>query len=186
MTYELQNSEASRTVIIETYDNYRALQPPKPTYRQFITENSDGSGWWESRLKLLQLLGSRQSKDTPYDVAAVLERVQPYEQELVPEMIILAGRQNMHEEALKLLTRKLGDFDTAIRYCLLGGSSLFHVDGNSFPQDELPSKEEQSRLMKQLLSELLMIEDLPSRFERTEELLERFGGWFDVAEVFQC
>lgn len=183
--HEFENSEASRAVAVQTYDNYRALRPPKPTYRQFITENSDGSEWWESRLRLLQLLEARHIKDTPYDIDAVLKRVQHFEQELVPEMIILAGRQNLHAEALKLLTRKLGDFDTAIRYCLLGGSSLFHIDGASFPQDELPSKEDQGKLLKQLLLECLMIGDLPSRLERTEELLERFGGWFDAVEVFQ-
>ena len=184
MIHELEHSEASRAVILQTYDNYRALRPPKPTYRQFITENSDGSDWWESRLRLLQLLEARHIRNTPYDVDTVLERVQPFEQELVPEMIILAGRRHMHAEALTLLTRILGDFDTAIRYCLLGGFSLFHVDGASFPQDELPSKEDQGKLLKQLLLECLMIEDLPNRLERTEELLERFGGWFDAAEVF--
>ena len=89
----------------------------------------------------------------------------------------------MHEEALKLLTHNLGDFDTAIRYCLLGGLSLFHTRGTSVSQDELPSKEEQSRLLRLLLLESLRIEDQSDRFERTEELLERFGSWFDASEV---
>ena len=186
--HELENSKESRAVILKTYENYRALRPPKPTYQQFVTENSDGSVWWESRLRLLQILGAGNNKEPLYDVAAITARVQPFEQEMVPEMIILGGRQNMHEEALKLLTHNLGDFDTAIRYCLLGGTSLFYADGASFPQDEFPSKEEQSRLLKQLLREFLKIEDLPNRLERTEELLERFGGWFDASEVrtFRC
>ena len=181
--HELESSEKSRAFVLETYDNYRALRPPKPTYQQFITDNSDGSVWWESRLRLLQILGAGNNKEPSYDVAAITARVQPFEQELVPEMIILGGRQNMHEEALKLLTHNLGDFDTAIRYCLLGGLSLFHTRGTSVSQDELPSKEEQSRLLRLLLLEFLRIEDQSDRFERTEELLERFGSWFDASEV---
>ena len=181
--HELESSEKSRAIVLETYDNYRALRPPKPTYQQFITDNSDGSVWWESRLRLLQILGAGNNKEPSYDVAAITARVQPFEQELVPEMIILGGRQNMHEEALKLLTHNLGDFDTAIRYCLLGGLSLFHTRGTSVSQDELPSKEEQSRLLRLLLLEFLRIEDQSDRFERTEELLERFGSWFDASEV---
>jgi hypothetical protein len=34
-----------------------------------------------------------------------------------------------------------------------------------------------------LLKEFLTIEDLSQRVERTSELLERFGGWLDVADV---
>jgi hypothetical protein len=98
-------------------------------------------------------------------------------------MIILNGREGKHEEALRLLTHGLGDYDTAIRYCLLGGSSIFHPGSNLLPEQSLPSKEEQAGLFKTLLQEFFRIEDLSERLERTSELLERFGGWFDLEEV---
>ena len=180
---ELERSKDSRTTILQTYESYRALQPPKLTYRQFITDNSDGSDWWENRLRLLQLLGAGQSRAKSYDVTSILKRVKPFEQELVPEMIILGSRQNLHEESLRLLTHDLGDFDTAIRYCLLGGASLFHQEGGSLPPDELPTREEQSKLLRQLFVEFLRIEDVSNRLERSGELLERFGGWFSPEEV---
>lgn len=101
-------------------------------------------------------------------------------------MIILHGRQEQHQEALRLLTHGLGDFDTAISYCLYGYSSIFRPITTGtipIPQSELPSRSEQSRLFNFLLSEFLNIEDLSQRIERTGELLERFGGWFDIGEV---
>lgn len=180
---ELENNFDSREILLQTYETYRALQPPKPTYRQFITDNAMDVEWWNSRLRLLQLLGSSQPATSSYNVTSLLVRLGPYEQELVPEMIILNGRQGRHQEAIRLLTHGLGDFNTAINYCLLGGSSIFRPTGSYVPQEEIPSQNEQARLFAYLLQEFLRLDDLSQRIERTGELLERFGGWFDVAEV---
>jgi len=98
-------------------------------------------------------------------------------------MIILNGRQGRHEEALRLLTQGLGDYDTAVSYCLLGGSSIFRPPSGYVSEDQLPSKEEQSILFTYLLHEFLSIEDVDDRIERTGELLERFGSWFDASYV---
>ncbi|KAF2466387.1 uncharacterized protein BDR25DRAFT_293858 [Lindgomyces ingoldianus] len=181
---ELQTSAASRSTLLQTYETYRALHPHKPTYRQFITENSRDAEWWDSRLRLLQLLGSNQTANSSYDVPSILARLEPFEQELVPEMIILNGRQGRHQEAIRLLTHGLGDFDTAINYCLLGGSSIFRSSGY-IPQEEIPGRDEQAVLFGYLLQEFLRIDDLSQRVERTGELLERFGGWFDIAQVLE-
>jgi len=193
---QFQTDSSSREILRRTYSTYRALRPPKPTYRQFITDNTIEAEWWYSRLRLLQLLGSSssstktksseqpQSPSKSYDIQTILTRLQPYEQELVPEMIILNGRQGHHEEAIRLLTHGLADFDTAISYCLLGGSSIFrpssgfYVDGGV-----VTSRDEQAKLFGYLLHEFLRIEDLSDRIERTGELLERFGGWFEVEAV---
>ena len=181
--YELENSEQSRSILLQTYETYRALRPPKPTYRQFITENALGTDWWHNRLRLLQLLGGYHGAASQYDVAAILNRLKPYSQELVPEMIILNGRQGQHTEAIHLLTHGLGDFDTAISYCLLGGSSIFRPASGEIARDALPSHEEQAVLFNHLLDEFLRIDDLSDRIERTAELLERFGAWFDIFRV---
>jgi vacuolar protein sorting-associated protein 3 len=179
----LKNNSSSRTTLLETYETYRALRPPKPTYRQFITDNAINAEWWHSRLRLLHLLGSSQGPASSYDALKILTRLEPYVQELVPEMIILNGRQGRHKEALQLLTHGLGDFDTAISYCLLGGSSIFRPPSGYVPEDSLPSRDEQSVLFNFLLLEFLRIEDMEDRLERTGELLERFGPWFDPAVV---
>jgi hypothetical protein len=183
VTSKLQESEEARTVLAQTYESYRALRPPKPTYRQFITDNSINEEWWHSRLRLLQLLGGSQGFASEYDVAAILERIAPYTAELVPEVIILDGRQSHHEEALKLLTHGLGDYDTAINYCILGGSSIYHPISGTVARESLPTREEQSRLFGFLLVEFLRIEDISNRVEQTSNLLERFGAWFDVGYV---
>ena len=184
--YELESNPSSRTTLSQTYETYRILIPPKPTYHQFITDNAIPEEWWQARLRLLQLLGSNQPATSSYDVGTILSRLEPYENELVPEMIILHGRQEQHQEALRLLTHGLGDFDTAISYCLYGYSSIFRPTTTGtlpVPQSELPSRAEQSRLFNFLLQEFLNIDDLSQRIERTGELLERFGGWFDIGEV---
>ncbi|KAK3716982.1 hypothetical protein LTR37_006037 [Vermiconidia calcicola] len=180
---ELQNSNEVKASLIESYETYRALHPPKPTYRQFIEDNSVNAEWQRSRLRLLQLIGGSHGAASKYDVHALRERLSPHSDELVPEMIILNGREGKHEEALRLLTHGLADYDTAIRYCLLGGSSIFHPGSGLAPEHPLPSKEEQGKLFEHLLHEFFRIEDLGERLERTAELLERFGGWFDIAQV---
>jgi hypothetical protein len=181
--HELERSDEAKSTLLQSYETYRALIPPKPTYRQFIADNAIDAEWSHNRLRLLQLIGGSHGAASKYDVHTVGKRLKPYSNELVPEMIILNGREGKHEEALRLLTHGLGDYDTAIRYCLLGGSSIFHPGSNSLPEQSLPSKEEQAGLFKTLLQEFFRIEDLSERLERTSELLERFGGWFDLEEV---
>lgn len=180
---ELKDSEESRRILLQSYETYRALHPPKPTYRQFITDNAVDAEWWQNRLRLLQLIGGSHGAASKYDVHTLGERLAPFSDELVPEMIILNGREGKHQEALRLLTHGLGDYDTAIRYCLLGGSSIFHPGSGLAPEQSLPTKAEQAQLFEYLLNECFRIEDLSERLERTAELLERFGGWFDVARV---
>lgn len=188
--HELSTSPTSQQTLIHSYETYRALCPPKPTYRQFITDNAIDAEWWHNRLRLLQLIGGSHGAASDYDVPKLGERLSPYSNELVPEMIILNGLQGQHGEALRLLTHGLGDYDTAIRYCLLGGEEIFHTSSASplsstsaTGETPLPSKQEQSRLFSQLLGEFFSITDPAERLERTAELLERFAGWFDVAEV---
>ena len=183
VTSKLEESEEARNILAQTYEAYRALRPPKPTYRQFITDNTIDEEWWHSRLRLLQLLGGNQGTTSQYDVAAILARIAPYSQELVPEVIILDGRQSHHEEALKLLTHGLGDYDTAINYCLLGGSSIYNPISGTMARETLPTREQQAKLFGVLLAEFLLIQDISNRIEQTSSLLERFGGWFDVGYV---
>ncbi|KAF2845960.1 hypothetical protein T440DRAFT_558564 [Plenodomus tracheiphilus IPT5] len=183
---ELSTNPSSRTTLSETYSTYRILEPPKPTYHSFITDNASPEEWWQARLRLLQLL----SQTSDYDVPGILEKLQPYEADLVPEMIILHGRQGKDQEALRLLTHGLGDYDTAISYCLYGYSSIFQPRSSpgsttnaSRSQPSLPTRHEQSQLFTHLLQEFLQIADLSQRVERTGELLERFGGWLDIGDV---
>ena len=180
---QFESSDVAKNILLQSYETYRALHPPKPTYRQFIEDNAVDAEWWRNRLRLLQLIGGSHGAASKYDVHALRERLAPYCNELVPEMIILNGREGKHEEALRLLTHGLGDYDTAIRYCLLGGSNIFHAGSGIMPSQPLPSKDEQAVLFEYLLNEFSRIEDLSERLERTSELLERFGGWFEIGKV---
>ena len=179
----LSSSDDAHNILSQSYETYRALRPPKPTYRQFITENAAPYPWWHDRLRLLELIGGSHGSDFSYDVGQILSRIESFEEDLVPESIILDGRQGRHKEALRLLTHGLGDYHTAVNYCLLGGASIFHPSHGSSEQTEVPSQEEQSRLFGYLLTEFLRIEDASDRLERTSELLERFSSWYDVREV---
>lgn len=179
----LESSAEARASLSQSYETYRALSPPKPTYRQFITDNAISETWWHDRLRLLELLGGSHGVGFSYDVSGILTRIEPFEQDLVPESIILDGRQGRHQQALRLLTHGLGDYHTAINYCLLGGSSIFHPTSGPVPIESIPSREEQATLFRYLLSEFLRIDDISNRLERTSVLLERFEGWFDVSTV---
>ena len=179
----LESSDDARAILSQSYESYRALQPPKPTYRQFIVENAVPLPWWHDRIRLLELIGGSHGSDFSYDVTKILTRIEPFEEELVPESIILDGRQGRHQQALRLLTHGLGDYHTAVNYCLLGGASIFHPTSGSAGAIAAPSQEEQAFLFGHLLIEFLRIEDLGDRLERTSELLERFGSWYDIQDV---
>ena len=178
----LGSSDIAKDQLAQTYEVYRALRPPKPTYREYITENALPESWWQDRLRLLELIGGSHGSDFAYDAQQVLERVEPFEQDLVPESIILDGRQGRHKQALRLLTHGLGDYHTAVNYCLLGGASMFHPTQGTVPA---PSHEEQALLFNHVLTEFLRIEDVSDRLEQTSELLGRFSGWFDVRQVLE-
>lgn len=185
----LQSSAEAREAIAGTYEAYRALRPPKPTYRQFLNDNAPPEDEvWQSRLRLLQLLG----ETNEYDFKAIRARIsqalpaaKAEEQLLVPEAIILDGREHRHEEALRLLVHRLGDYDTAVSYCLRGGASIYTPQHpGSGRRESLPADEDtQAGLFRALLGAFLAIEDVSDRVEQTGALLERFGGWFDVVDV---
>ncbi|ORY71593.1 uncharacterized protein BCR38DRAFT_454087 [Pseudomassariella vexata] len=196
----LQSSSEDRDVLISTYASYRALQPPKPTYRQFLADNAPPDDEvWHSRLRLLQLLGGSYE----YDSATIRDRIASLnataEDLLVPETIILDGRERKHEDALRLLVHRLGDYDTAVSYCIRGGASIYSIYQTGAPvssasedasakapkrRESMPStQDQQARLFRALLGEFLTLEDISHRVEQTGMLLERFGGWFEVNEV---
>ncbi|KAJ5359454.1 uncharacterized protein N7496_011867 [Penicillium cataractarum] len=188
----LESSLAARASLAESYSTYRALRPPKPTYLNFITENTPAEPWWQSRLRLLQLLsgtsGTQFSSTAlpsgiTYSIPNVLARIEPYQDDLVSESIILDGLQGHHRAALRLLTHGLGDYDSAIRYCLFGGPRSATSSGGTQP--ELAAHGLQVTLFRHLLDEFLQIQDLTERIERTSDLLGRFGAWFDVREVLE-
>ncbi|CAG7957191.1 unnamed protein product [Penicillium olsonii] len=183
----LESSPEARASLAESYSTYRALRAPKPTYFNFITENRPTEPWWQSRLRLLQLLGgvsSSQFSSQPlptgisYSIPNVLTRIEPFQDELVSECIILDGLQGHHGPALRLLTHGLGDYDSAIRYCLFGGPR-----SSSAGTQELAEYDVQCELFRHLLTEFLNIEDMSDGIERTSDLLARFAAWFDVREV---
>ncbi|KAI1195619.1 hypothetical protein F5X97DRAFT_307515 [Nemania serpens] len=196
----LQSSSEARDGMLSTYDTYRALQPPKPTYRQFLTDNAPvGDEVWHSRLRLLQLLGSKYD----YDSAVIRDRITSLnsiaDDLLVPETIILDGRERNHENALRLLVHRLGDYDTAVAYCFRGGASVYTIyqaNTHNAPltssedaaapkrrESAPPTQNEQARLFRALLGEFLRLEDVDDRVEQTGLVLEKFGGWFDVSDI---
>ena len=184
----LETSEEARTSLAQTYSTYRALTFPKPTYLNFITENAPSDIWWQSRLRLLQLLGSggyatstSSSKELTYSVDIVLERLAPFSSYLVSESIILDARQGRHKEALRLLTHGLGDYDTAVRYCYFGGPAP--STSRTIDVSELPARRLQEELFDYLFHEFLSIEDVEERLERTSHLLGKFATWFDPLTI---
>lgn len=117
-----------------------------------------------------------------YSIPAVLARIEPFQNDLVSESIILDGLQGRHREALRLLTHGLGDYDSAVRYCLFGGPRSTSSTGALTEFAERPL---QTELFRHLLDEFLRIEDPTDRLERTTDLLARFSSWFDVREVLE-
>lgn len=183
---ELEDEDSdARRILLDSYARYRGLRGPKPTYWEFMQENGVEEDWWDMRLGLLRLIGtsggSREGGFSEVKFGGLRGRLEGFGDVLVPEMILLHGREGRHGEALRLLVHGLGDYDSAIRYCLRGGEGIFFPGGEVGVEG--PSKEEQGVLFGVLLDEFFLIGDLGERVERCVELLERFGGWFDVEGV---
>lgn len=179
---DLQSSSTSCESIMATYDAYRTLDAPKPTYRHFLTDNAPPDDEvYHSRLRLLQLLSGAHDYDTP----TIRRRIAALPPDLlVPETIILSGRERNHKDALRLLVHQLGDYDTAVSYCLRGGTSIDSFTTTSpHSTTPLPTIEEQTHLFYSVLHEFLRIRDISDRVEQTGALLERFGGWFEIDDV---
>lgn len=172
-----------RNAVIGAYELYRSLQAPKPSYHHFLAQNAPNDDEaWDCRLRLLQLLGGANE----YDAKAINSRIASLPGDLlVPEVTILASRESNHAEALRLLVQKLGDYDSAVLYCLRGGTSLFSSEAANGLAQKSVNVEEQRELFAMVLREFLAIEDVSSRVEQTGLLLDRFGVWYDVAEVLQ-
>ena len=167
-----------------SYETYRALTAPKPAYSLFATDNAINAAWWQNRLRLLQLLGGSHAAASQYDTGGILARIEPFKDLLVPETIILGGRQGRHSDAIRLLVHGLGDFDTAVSYCVLGGAGTYGAIGDTKGQPTVPSHEQQAQLFRELLQEFLAVEDLNARIVQTGELLGRFSRWFTIEEVW--
>ncbi|EPS41297.1 hypothetical protein H072_4813 [Dactylellina haptotyla CBS 200.50] len=177
MISDLENNTTLKEDVQLTTDFYRALHPPKPTYSEFLNDNTRGEEWWRNRAVLLDFL----SGPTPYNVEEVAAKVEPWKDVLIAEMVIFYSKEQNHEEVLKMLCHSLKDFDTAINYCLYGPLSMFQRSRTASIQG-LP-REEQSKLFNILLVEFLKINDYEARLEQTSSLLDRFGGWLDVQHV---
>ncbi|KPI43904.1 Transforming growth factor-beta receptor-associated protein 1 [Cyphellophora attinorum] len=182
----LESSPEAKESLAQTYTVYRALPSPKPTYLNFIRDNAPPEPWWQSRLRLLQLLGSggyetsSNKKELPYSVPLVLARLQPFSSYLVSESIILDARQGRHEEALRLLTHGLGDYDSAVRYCYFGGPT---VSSGVIDASSLPPRAQQESLFAYLFQEFLQIADPEDCLEHTSQLLGKFATYFDPLEI---
>ena len=185
----LESSSDARESLSESYTTYRALSAPKPTYLTFITQNAPQDQiWWQSRLRLLQLLSggssygssSTTSQQLKYSIPTVLSRLAPFSKYLVSESIILDARQGHHSRAIDSLVHGLGDYDTAIRYCYFGGPS---TPSTTIDSSLLPSPEVQKSLFNHLLAQFLQIAEPEDRVERTSDLLSHFPHYFDPLEI---
>jgi len=177
---DLLVNKSRKETLAAMYEAYRALKPPKQTYHEFLKANStEDDEVYHGRLRLLQLLSGQHD----YDARSIRSQLCELPEDLlVPELIILDGREGRHEDALRLLVHKLADYDTAVSYCIRGGSSIYSRPGR---RDSMPTREKQAQLFRALLDEFLRIEDTDARIEQTGALLRKYGMFFDVKEVLE-
>ncbi|KAL1836100.1 hypothetical protein VTJ49DRAFT_5572 [Mycothermus thermophilus] len=127
---DLQTSAASRDNMAASYETYRALQPPKPTYLRFVADNAPPNDEvWQSRLRLLQLLGGGHD----YDVDAIRARidgslsaprgfvfVRPDDDSMIEEMFLVLMRQrgwhNLPDQAMREMMAYPADKKWALVY----------------------------------------------------------------------
>lgn len=138
-------------------------------------------------LDLLSLDNGAQEPDQK-----VIQKLEQFQTLLVAEMVIIYGRVNNHEGALRLLVEGLRDFDGCIEYCFYRGRkprgkltlpTASTAESTSQEGSIHSEREEQRKLFEMLLVETLKMDDIVARQEWVEMLLERWGGWLDVTHV---
>ncbi|KAG8630411.1 hypothetical protein KVT40_002030 [Elsinoe batatas] len=178
----LKSSDPARDALRTTIEVYLSIPAPKQTFLAFTEDNAPREEWHTHRLRLLQLLSST----SPIDISSITTHIQPYADLLVPETIVLFSRANQHEEALTALVHQLGDYDTAVRYCLRSGRDVFPISvriKTSPLSDASPQNTTQRNLFALLLEQYLSINDIDTRLSLASELLARFGAWFDAPTI---
>lgn len=154
----------------------------------------DGADWWNQRLRFLDLLASVSELESTYDNTAIMEKLEPFKELLVAEMIVLYGRAGNHGEALHLLVHELRDFDGSVEYCLDVGKPRSTLRRKSKrANDKTPNestnssitRKDQEKLFASLLVEALRLGDWMIRQEWVEVLLGRWGTWLDPVHVSQ-
>ncbi|KAK7206249.1 hypothetical protein BZA70DRAFT_266570 [Myxozyma melibiosi] len=179
----VESNEEARQEIIRSYEEYRALTPPKAAYTLFLQGKMAESTNQEAvamRLKFLNILQS----DVSYDVQEVLRRIKPHEDFLVTEMVILYGKLSLHHSALHILCHSLADYDTAFAYCLYGGH-VIHASELAVGDQSQVSGFQQAELFKLLLVEFLKLKSTEDRIKCTKRLLEGWGSLLDLQFVLQ-
>ncbi|KAG7289466.1 hypothetical protein NEMBOFW57_005837 [Staphylotrichum longicolle] len=191
---DLQTSPASRDNIAASYDTYRALQPPKPTYLRFLADNAPPNDEvWQSRLRLLQLLGGGHDYDaaairtgsttpSPPSPFTLFPRNHPRptyptgppprprkSPTASPPPTLINNKNNTSSSpnpfsspraagTTPALLVRLGDYDTAVSYCIRGAAALTPAgttrrhrrdSGSDLP----PTWDEQTVLFRTLLGE---------------------------------
>ncbi|KAF4550682.1 Hypothetical protein D9617_16g014700 [Elsinoe fawcettii] len=178
----LESSEPAREALETTIEVYLSLPAPKLTFLSFTEDNAPREEWHAHRLRLLQLLSST----SPLDITTLTKQIQPYASLLVPETIILSSRAGNHEEALTSLVHKLGDYDTAVRYCLRSGRDVFPSSSSTKPSAlsaPSPQNSTQRNIFALLLEQYFSLSDHETRLSLASGLLARFGAWFDAPTV---
>ncbi|KAF8477075.1 hypothetical protein BDZ91DRAFT_787678 [Kalaharituber pfeilii] len=198
LTSTLSSESPATAALKSSYEAYRVLNLPKPTYRKFLEENTlpstshgDDTDWWNQRLMFLDLLASASEIGAAFDNTMMMERLEPFKGLLVAEMIVLYGKGGSHDKALQLLVHELRDFDGSIEYCLNIGKTTSSIisaiaTDKSKKRDkdaDRRRREEQERLFGLLLVEALKLDEWVVRQEWVELLLDRWGTWLDVAHV---
>ena len=194
----MSSSNPTTASLSSSYEAYRALDLPKPTYRKFLEENivpatvaGDGADWWTQRLTFLDLLASATEIGSAYDNSTMMEKLEPFKELLVAEMVVLYGRAGNHDAALHLLVHELRDFDGSVEYCLDGGkprsSRKSGKSSNGKTDAQMGNvsitREDQEKLFALVLVEALKMGDWMVRQQWVEMLLEQWGGWMDPVHV---
>ncbi|KAF2857895.1 hypothetical protein K470DRAFT_278961 [Piedraia hortae CBS 480.64] len=190
----LHDDDNIRTAVEESYEVYNSLPLPRGTYLQYISsQQTDDNEWWTMRTNLLMLLSRSSSMDA-------FESIAEYSSVLVPEWIIILAIQGKATEALRLLVTHLGDYDTAIRFCLSSGkpdifspSSTHSALRAPFPprvssrplQEAKSSAEESKKLFRNLLSLLLALPDRSLRHNISCHVINTFFGPDEVDYILE-
>ncbi|KAK9473186.1 uncharacterized protein V1510DRAFT_415349 [Dipodascopsis tothii] len=175
----VESDPGVRQEVIQSYEDYRALSPPKIAYTLFLESRAEQSSSPDAiamRLKFLHILQS----DAQYDLEEVFRRIKPHEDFLVTEMVILNGKLSHHHSALHILCHSLADYDTAIAYCLYGGHSIYATSSPS-----VVSPDQQKELFEMLLVEFLKLKSTDERIKCTKRLLDGFGTHLDLQFVLR-
>ncbi|RDW33763.1 hypothetical protein B0I72DRAFT_151737 [Yarrowia lipolytica] len=194
---------------------YRALNPPKRSYFEFLKSKKGTDTTLASRVEIIRMIdrglcGEKKEKGddkshngkksrgkgvfgdakwhfdvnwssslTLEDYLSFQEKLIPYQNQFLLELVIIYGQLGDHQRCIDMLVHDLTDYQTAVDYC----ANVDNVEGSTPAADEILKRSLFTHLFKQLLK---ITSDQDTKVYYCRHVMEKYGNHLETKFVLNA